>query len=690
VILCQVGYNIAENKRTPLNELAAQHILFTQRVGNVKTVQRRRMKKQKAKDLPNPYEEIDALEKYLDAVRQAEKEHACPKSKKEEYEKDIRKREKYLDKLQDMVRPLDRGRCTPIFASYVSKNTSQQVDLRVCIDEKFDTRIGGSSHEIWLLDSTNPMDRRLRGRYWAKAKSRPDAIKKVLEDWRENNEYYHPGNVVLEFQPDLFANWNGEAKPDRRTFDTPGKGVWGKIQDFFEAVALALAVATAVVAMVVPIPGSRVVSGLIWASVFASSAAAGIAIGTRKRNDLSDHDDDVFDVLTIVGNVFTAGRMGWARRAVFVSKAFGGNFKRFAFYGEVATDALQGLLIAEEKMTEFEAILSDPTLSPKERVDKMLEFTRSAIVSGAISFASAKGTKRKGKRPDMHIPHDMKKRIENPGETIDLDKLHKQSGHTRDGRLKTKVQDEPARPRGKKGNRTRPKRKRGKFDFDPAPHAHERGMRARDDFDFEEAALKGPKEKIILVRDSNNAMHKHINDKTKAPKPEELKAKSLQEGDYAGLAAAHPNDPRLKEMLQAMKPPMSYDDFIKDLNKKGFKVAGSDKDFIVTSDKYPGGYYSDYDLHGVYTKDGKRAYSEKLRGELNERFGKDLVQHGPHDEWPKRNSSEAGPNRGPQPPVTAYVPHNGEVKKFHLKTIDDMREFYQSWGMPWRNIYPNH
>ncbi|MFN0135204.1 MAG: hypothetical protein ACKVS9_03705, partial [Phycisphaerae bacterium] len=402
---------------------------------------------------------------------------------------------------------------------------------------------------------------------------------------------------------------------------------------------------------------------------------------------------------------FTAGRAGLARNAMLSTRAIGGQLQKFALLGEVTAEAVQGLMIAVDKAKELDTILNDPTLTPSERVDRMLSLVKQAAATGALTYINVRGSKAKG-RTETIIDEPTLKRLKDPNQTIDLDALKKQRGNTADGESRVKVQDEPERAptnaeKKKPEGGTRPlkpgpvrKPKRGKLDFTEAPPPPKRGMTHTDDFDFEEAALAT--DRIYLCRDSNEAALKHMQDKTKGPKPEDLKAKTLKSGRNVGLAAASPTDPRLTEMLAAMpskktgKPPMPYDEFVEtQLTKKGFWADPND-DYVVKSDKYSGGYYSDYDLHGVYDKKGNDVYSEAVRKDLNDRMGREMVQHGPHDDWPKRNHPEAGPNRGPQPPVTAYVPINGEVKKFHLTTREEMKAFYEAWGIPWSKIYPDH
>jgi hypothetical protein len=71
---------------------------------------------------------------------------------------------------------------------------------------------------------------------------------------------------------------------------------------------------------------------------------------------------------------------------------------------------------------------------------------------------------------------------------------------------------------------------------------------------------------------------------------------------------------------------------------------------------------------------------------MNDSFLENMVQHGPHDNWPDRNNvGVAGPNAGPKPPITAYLP-DGTTQ--HMNTIDEMKQFYTAHGMDWNSLYP--
>lgn len=211
------------------------------------------------------------------------------------------------------------------------------------------------------------------------------------------------------------------------------------------------------------------------------------------------------------------------------------------------------------------------------------------------------------------------------------------------------------------------------------PLPAERGMTEADDAVFRGLAMN--QKLILIVRESNKAAVRFTGKPGYAPKPETLKAKTIQ-GDPAtdpnvGLASANPADPRLKEMLRADF--MEYPTYLLLLRKYGYKV-GPAPHFLVSDARTGVFFYSDIDLHGVYDTQGRKRWNTSLLEVFNARLKDRLVQHGPHDCWEKRNSPEAGPNAGPQPPVTAYLP-SGDL--FHLKTREQMQAFYAQNRLPW-------
>jgi len=248
-------------------------------------------------------------------------------------------------------------------------------------------------------------------------------------------------------------------------------------------------------------------------------------------------------------------------------------------------------------------------------------------------------------------------------------------------------------------------------------------MRELDDRLFAEKARQ--KGQYIVVRDGNADGVPFIGrtgdlDRQGKPivyegKPETMKAKTATEGPYKGLVCFDPNHKRTAETLaslpghkamtidelmegktaaQLMADPNSefrkrYDYFkshkIEDM---GYKVLDDDN-FVVVNKDTGVRYHGDYDLHGVYNKDGTFvADTSGVRAELNNEMGAKLIQHGAHDEWPDRqNPDVAGQNAGPQPPVTIYTPDGQKIGIAGGSLADRrkrMKQFYEEHGLTWR------
>lgn len=691
----------------PLEEIAQEHVLFTQHVSDYWSVQHkrvlrsRRRQRFRGEDIADPFEELQALQRYLEVVEKTEEEHGVPHKKREAYEREMKRIRAYAERLDMILAAYNRHLTVPAYATYTAKDKSEQIDLKIALHVQWDQ----SEHKITIIDWTNPLDERLHGAYTGRGETYWDAIDDALRAWKNRCQYYHPGHVMIDVpSPALWGSERGTS--ELREFETPGADFWDHLKDFLEGVALVAGIAAMAIAAIAPVPGSRVVSGLIWTALFTSTSGALIGIGRSNKNGFGDYEAAAFDLLTIAGNMLTAGRLAWTRRAIIATARATTRFERFVLFGEATPDVVEGVLIAQEYYGQFDEILHDSSLSPKERTDKLLQLVGNLATTGAVHFISTRGAKG-GKGQPLSVSNQDLRALNDPKRVIRIDDPPKRAGHTQTGEMRTRVQDEPRQAHRKHTWRDGPQPNRARVCFRKAPPPEQRGMRPDDDFKFEQEALES--DRIIIVRDSNAAMLRHVGDNTKGPKGVSLKAKTLPEKpppklndpSNAGLAAAHPDDPRLGKMLASMnsprtgKPPMSYDEFVASLESKGYGVKGAEDDYVIGTRQHPNGYYSDYDLHGVYDRDGRPAYDDRsVKDRLNARFGKNLIQHGPHDEWPDRLSAGAGPNRGPQPPATAYVPVDGpdgkEVRKYQFTSRTEMKQFYEAHNIDWDSIYPGY
>ena len=212
--------------------------------------------------------------------------------------------------------------------------------------------------------------------------------------------------------------------------------------------------------------------------------------------------------------------------------------------------------------------------------------------------------------------------------------------------------------------------------FSEAPDPLKRGMPLEDHKQLVKLAI-GEK-KIIVVRDSNPAAMRWVGRPRHIPKPQELKAKTIpydprkpmeENSPFAGLASAQGlSDADRRALLQ-----------------KGYTIRGKEE---IIVDPNGNRLYSDTDLHGVYDLNGNNTWSPGLQQTMNDSFLENMVQHSPHDNWPDRNNlGVAGPNAGPKPPVTAYLP-DGTTQ--HMTSISEMKQFYNAHGIDWNALYPGY
>ena len=145
----------------------------------------------------------------------------------------------------------------------------------------------------------------------------------------------------------------------------------------------------------------------------------------------------------------------------------------------------------------------------------------------------------------------------------------------------------------------------------------QRGITLEDDKTLSQIAVK--EGKIIVVRKiSNSAALRWIGDPRAVPKPVQVKAKTLRQGPYAGLASAEDLSPEDISALEKEGFRVATPKEISALKQKGEIVGNFEHDPGIADHKLiinPDGkvLYSDVDIHGVYDLNGERMRGAPLQ-----------------------------------------------------------------------------
>lgn len=351
----------------------------------------------------DPSTQLELLQKFLEVMETAAGQPgsgALDPQTREAYQEQIKALQERLASTEGEVRH-------PFTAVHVDREQGRTSELRVFAARK----ASREGEETWaIVDTTNPTSRRLSGEYEGTGKDAKSAISAALAQWDGDNRY-PPGRIKLE----VGAAACGEVIPHE--FQTDGASFWDSISEFFSEVGFWAgvgAIGVGIVTAIAPVPGSRVVSALVWTSILASSTAATINIAQRHAEGHASIKDDAMDVLTIAGNVLAGV---WMRGAtVLVNGQGGSKIATGILIGQVGTDGLQGIILAAEFMGQYEQIMA--IKDPQQRSQQLMELFRSALLNGGMIVLSVSGT-----RADMQSLKQSGglSKVTDPGHTIDLD-----------------------------------------------------------------------------------------------------------------------------------------------------------------------------------------------------------------------------------------------------------------------------
>lgn len=337
---------------------------------------------QQAPEAIDPARQLEVLETFLQVLREAEEQpdsSALDPGTARSYEKQIAALRKRLASTEGAER-------VPIQAVHVDREKARVSPLRAFVAR---TRAGAGEpggHETWrLVDLTNPESRRLSGEYEGTGKDARAAILAALAAWDSDNRY-PSGRIQLE------VGAKAAGAPIAHTFQTDGMSFWDSISEFLAEVGFWTgmgALAAGVITAVVPVPGMRVVSGLIWTSILTSTVATTVNLAQRHAEGMSSAREDAMDMLTIAGNILAGAWLGKAR--VLLNGQGGTKIGTGLLIGQLGTDSAQGIVLGIEYLEQYDRVMAID--DPKQRTDALMELLRSAALAGGMLFLSVQGAK---------------------------------------------------------------------------------------------------------------------------------------------------------------------------------------------------------------------------------------------------------------------------------------------------------
>lgn len=422
VVGCQINI-FKEGKRL-------QWAFINQRIVRKETVLARMMFDARKNGHVQPDEAVQQVARMIENLKIAAEKFEMTADTKKKFEEDLKKREDYLAKLNGKLASTKNLVRIPFHAVHLSTASQQQIQLTAFIakvrtipPEQRETPRGVVSvpeQQLWkLVDYTDPTLPQVCQEVEAQGETDEKAIRNLIDTWNNHGNRYPDGTLRYEITVGGMQI-KGE-------FETNGKTTLDWASDLLGYIAMAGLAVVGVATLVAPVPGSRIVSAAIWSAILSSTAAAAINIYQRHTQNFGTWKDDAIDGLTIVGNLLAGvgiaarvgvlgSQAGWARGATLKMADSTGKTVKYVLIGQVANDGIQGILVLDKEMEEYDKIMGDKTMAPDERHRRLMAWLQRLGFTGLMTYINVRSTK-----ADLKSLKEQNKYLLKPGKKTDDD-----------------------------------------------------------------------------------------------------------------------------------------------------------------------------------------------------------------------------------------------------------------------------
>ena len=540
----------------------------------------------------------------------------------------------------------------------------------------------GDAKRVWrLVDWTNPENRAESSEVDGEGRTDKEAILDAFGDWDWWRSRYPPGRISFEVP----ARACGEIV--KLEYETDGATTWDKVVGALSVTAVVAGlVVVGVATLGAAIPAEIAAATATTALIVSTASGVGaeiISISVRRAEGIHDTKADAISALGIVASLF---QLRWVKGAQVTLAGKPGTYRFLGHVAEGSTNLAQGVLILDDQFAtvarELDRMRNDPNLLPEERARQISALFARLAATSALTYMSLRADA--AQLADLAKKHGIPAGktkltladLKDETKKVELGAPKATESKVAKGKAKTVVETREAAP------------KLAPIKLDNPLKTAPPGVRPREHNAFKKLS----KDRIIFVRDSNPTRVREYGI-TVVSKPQTCKFKTLkEEGPFAGLAAAGPDDPYVKEILAKNKW-----DFYRDHEKlkayvadEGFEMGSAAEKYIVRDKDSKAALVGDIDIHGVYDRrTGARIeLTEAEQARFNKELKGEVVTHGAQDDWRKRLSEtddkgKLNINYGPQPPVIVYV--DGEAQE--LRTLAEMKAFCKKAGVKFEAEY---